>query len=167
MLLDWARQPEAGLVAANRQDSLLEALSGARDLAPLVSLSGIADFLSGWAERGAENANDAPRRALSRLGLPPDRNLFSSGRSLAERLTSNFALTRLLTNMAGSRLEAIKRRIKKDKEPQRRQELLTILERVDVLRRRGDPASYEALEFEDAQKLINPPRGGAMVEFGG
>ncbi|MET2833050.1 hypothetical protein [Mesorhizobium shangrilense] len=158
ILIDWARTSDAGLIATSRQRDLLDALLEARELAPLVSLSGIADFLSAWKEARADNELDAPRRALPRLGLLPDRNLLSADRSVSERMYSNFALTRTLSSMAGSRLDAIRRRARKDADTARRDEVLIILARVDALRRTGDSASYGALEFEDAQKLVKPAK---------
>ncbi len=158
VLLDWARTPEAGLITTSRQKDLLDALRDARELSPLVSLSGVADFLSGWKAAQPDNELDAPRRALPRLGLLPDRNLLSADRSLAERLSSNFTLTRTLASMAGTRLEAIRRRARKDVDTVRRDEILSILDRADTFRRIGDPASYGALEFEDAQRLMKLPK---------
>ncbi len=162
-LLEWARGADAGLVATNRQRDLLDALRLTRDLAPLVSLSGVADFLSAWKAARPENELDAPRRALTRLGLLPDRNLLNADRSVADRLASNFALTRTLSSMAGSRLDAIRRRAKKDPDSARRDDVLDILQRVETLRRVGDPAAYGALEFEDAQRLVKPPKPEATT----
>lgn len=154
-LLSWAQAPEAKLAATQRQKDLLEALSQSRDLEPLVSLSGIAAFLSAWSE--GEDELDAPRRALPRLGLLPDRNLFTLKRSLAERLTSNFALARRLTSMPGSQLDAIRRRSRKDANATRRAGKLDLLSRVDVLRRVGDANAFGAIEYEDAMDLVRPP----------
>ena len=157
-LLEWARSAEADLVATSRQRDLLDALRLTRDLAPLVSLSGIAQFLSTWKLARPDNELDAPRRALTSLGLLPDRNLLNADRSVADRLASNFALTRTLSSMAGSRLDAIRRRAKKDSDAARRDDVLDILLRVETLRRVGDSAAYGALEFEDAQRLVKPPK---------
>ena len=158
MLLDWAQGASAGLVSTSRQQSLLDALAHTSELAPLISLSGVAAFLAAWKEARPGNELDAPRRALPRLGLLPDRNLLGADRSVTERLASNFALTRTLSSMAGSRLEAIRRRTKKDVDDARRTEVLDILHRVETLRRVGDAAAYGALEFEDAQRLVKPPK---------
>jgi len=154
-LLAWAQTSEAKLAATQRQKDLLEALSQSRDLEPLVSLSGVAAFLSAWSE--VEDPLDAPRRALPRLGLLPDRNLFTLKRSLAERLSSNFAVVRALTSMPGSRLDAIRRRVRKDTNAARSIAKLDLLTRVDQLRRVGDAEAFGALEYEEAMELMRPP----------
>lgn len=158
VLLNWALSPTAELVATARQRDLLEALAETRELAPLASLSSVAAFLAAWRAARQEDELDAPRRSLPRLGLLPDRNLLSVDRSVADRMVSNFSLTRTLTSMPGSRLDALRRRVRKDNDASRRDQMMSIIQRVEVLRRVGDLDAYGALEFEDAQRLVKPSK---------
>ena len=103
-LLQWARKAQAGLVSTPPQETLLQVLAENSGLSPLVSLSGIAGFLATWEEARTDNELDAPRRALPRLGILPDRNLLSVPNGIADRLLKNFNLTQEIAKMTGSRL---------------------------------------------------------------
>jgi len=83
VLLDWARTPEAGLIAPHVKGSL-GCARGARELSPLVSLSGVADFLSAWKAAQPDNRARRPKARAPAVGLLPDRNLLSADRSLAD-----------------------------------------------------------------------------------
>ena len=91
-LLRWARTEEAGLASTLPQRTLLQVLEEKSELSPLVSLSGVAAFLATWQEARSDDELGAPRRALPRLGVLPDRNLLSQSDNVAERLLRNFKL---------------------------------------------------------------------------
>ena len=122
-------------------------------LAPIISLSGVATFLSDWKQMQATNELDAPRRALASLGLLPDRNLFKAD-PIADRLLQNFELANLLKSMAGTELAAKKRCVKQDTDTKRRKKNMDILNRVNMLRRVGDSNSYKLLDFEEVSQLF-------------
>ena len=100
-LLQWARTPLAQLVFTAPQATLLQVLVDDSDLSPLVSLSGVADFLATWRESRTDDELGAPRRALPQLGILPDRNLLSASNDIADRLLKNFNLTREIARMPG------------------------------------------------------------------
>ena len=156
-LLDWAQTDQAELASTPAQQQLLEALAESRALSPLVSLNGIAEFLATWNAALAEDELDAPRRALPRLGVLPDRHLFAAADEIAQRLSQNFRLTQNLAKMSGQGLEAIRRRIRRSPSPHRARRL-QILERVEAMRRTGGFDTYSALDYEDARQILSPPK---------
>ena len=156
-LLEWAQTEGAGLASTPVQRRLLKELAKARDLSPLVSLNGVAEFLATWNEAQAEDDLGAPRRALPRLGVLPDRNLFAAADKISERLSRNFRLTQNLAKMTGQRLETIRRRVRRS-QPQHRERRLQVLERVEAMRRTGGFGAFSALDYEDAQELLSPPK---------
>ena len=156
-LLAWALTEPAGLVSTAPQRRLLEALAGTPALSPLVSLNGVAEFLATWNQARAADASDAPRRALPRLGVLPDRNLFAAADQIPERLSQNFRLAQNLAKMTGQALETIRRRIRRSR-PRHRDRHLAILEKVEAMRRTGGFDAFSALDFEDAREILSPPR---------
>ena len=132
-------------------------LLGVLALSPLVSLNGVAEFLATWNTAQPEDALDAPRRALPRLGVLPDRNLFVAADKIAERLSQNFRLTQNLAKMSGQRLDAVRRRIRRSGSRHRARRL-QILEMVEVMRRTGGFDTYSALDYEDAREILSPPK---------
>ena len=156
-LLDWAQTDQAELASTPAQQRLLEALAEGRTLSPLVSLNGVAEFLATWNAAQAEDEFDAPRRALPRLGVLPDRNLFAAAAEIAQRLSQNFRLTQNLAKMSGQGLEAIRRRIRRSRSPHRARRL-QILERVEAMRRTGGFDTYSVLDYEDAREILSPPK---------
>ena len=156
-LLDWAQTDQAGLASTPAQQRLLKALAESRALSPLVSLNGIAEFLATWNAALAEDELDAPRRALPRLGVLPDRHLFAAADEIAKRLSQNFRLTQNLAKMSGQGIEAIRRRIRKSPS-QHRARRLQILERVEAMRRTGGFDTYSVLDYEDARQILSPPK---------
>ena len=154
-LLEWAQSPHASLVTTPAQKKLLVELAGEHSLSPLVSLNGVAEFLSAWKSAQTEDDLDAPRGALPRLGVLPDRQLLSAADSVAKRLLLNFSVTQELARMSGNRLEQIRSRIKRGN-PEHRTKRLAILEKVEELRRTGAIAAYSALDFEDVLEVLKP-----------
>ena len=154
-LLQWARTPQAQLVATPPQAALLQVLAESSDLSPLVSLSGVADFLATWLELRADDELGAPRRALPRLGILPDRNLLSASNDIVDRLLKNFSLTREIARMAGSRLDGIRRRVNR-RGPDDRLRGLDVLERAEKIRRVGDFDAYGDLDYEEAIEVFKP-----------
>ena len=155
MLLRWAQNPEAQLGATSPQRTLLQVLADDRRLSPLVSLSGVAEFLATWQEAKADDDLDAPRIALPRLGVLPDRNLLSASNEIAARLMSNFKLTQEVVKMNGSRIEDYRQRVKRG----RRQDQLRgldVLKRAERIRRFRDFDAYSQLDFEDARAIFQP-----------
>ena len=154
-LLRWARTVQPQLASTPPQRNLLEVLAEDSDLSPLVSLTGVAEFLATWEETRADNELDAPRRALPRLGILPDRNLLSASNSISDRLLKNFTLTREIARMAGSRLQQIRWRVSRRKSKERRKGL-DVLKRAEKIRRIGDFAAYSSLDYEDARAVFKP-----------
>ena len=156
-LLVWARSPAADLASTPPQDALLQALADDPSLSHLISLNGVAEFLATWQDARSENASDAPRRALPRLGLLPDRSLFDEANAIAKRLTRNFDLTQKIAKMPGSRLDVIRSRIKRN-DADRCKRDLTTLERAENLRRHGDFDAYAALDLTEAIEVFQPSK---------
>ena len=154
-LLLWARKPHAELASTPPQECLLQVLAENSDLSPLVSLIGVAEFLATW--EGARTANelDAPRRALPRLGILPDRNLLGASSDIADRLLKNFNLTQEIAKMTGGRLEEVRRRVKRWS-PKHRSRGLRVLERAERIRRIGNFTSYSDLDYEEAREVFKP-----------
>ena len=162
-LLEWAQTAQAALASTPAQRRLLAALAEGRALSPLVSLNGVAAFLETWEASRAADALGAPRSALPRLGLLPDRKLFGATDTIVDRLAKNFRLTQNLATMSGQRLEAIRRRVKRSRSP-RRARRLEIIEQVEVMRRTGGFETYSALDFEDAQEIVSPPKDDLALD---
>ena len=155
-LLRWACEAEAELTSTVPQRALLSALADNANLAPLVSLSGVTAFLATWAEGRVEDELGAPRRALPRLGMLPDRNVLVAPEAIAERLLRNFSLTQEITRMTGSRLEDVQRKVRRAT-PEHRARGLAVIERAERIRRNGDFGSLSALEYEDARAVFKEP----------
>ena len=156
-LLEWAQTDQAVLASNTAQKRLLAALAEGRALSPLVSLNGVAEFLATWNAARAKDELDAPRGALPRLGILPDRNLFGSADEIPLRLSQNFRLTQSLARMSGQQFEGIRNRIRRSKSAERARRL-EILERVEEMRRTGGFATYSALDYEDAREIFKPPK---------
>ena len=154
-LLRWARTEEAGLASTLPQRTLLQVLAENSNLSVLVSLSGVAAFLATWQEGRGDDELDAPRRALPRLGILPDRNLLSQSNDIAERLLRNFKLTQDIARMPGRRLDDVRRRVKRGSQD-RRARGLDVLQRAERIRRMGDYEAYSTLDFEEACEVFRP-----------
>ena len=154
-LLQWARRPQAQLVATAPQAALLQALAEDAALSPLVSLSGVADFLATWRELRTEDELGAPRRALPRLGVLPDRDLLNASNDIADRLLKNFSLAREIARMPGSRLDGIRRRVNRGS-PDDRRNGERVLEHAETIRRVGDFDAYSDLDYEEAVSVFKP-----------
>lgn len=155
-LLRWAREPEAKLTATVPQQALLTALAESQSLSPLVSLSGVANFLATWEEGRQEDELSAPRHALPHLGMLPDRNVLSAPNAIVERLLRNFSLTQEIARMTGSRLEEVRRKVKRAS-AEHRIFGIDVLDRVEKIRRIGDFQSLSALEYVDARTVFKEP----------
>lgn len=154
-LLHWARKPNAELVSTPPQDALLKALANEATLSSLVSLNGIAEFLASWKDARADDEYDAPRGALPRLGLLPDRKLFEAPNAIARRLIRNFELTQQIAKMPGSRFDEIRRRASRLRGAARGTHL-DILDRADDLRRLRNFEAYAALDLTEAINVFQP-----------
>ena len=154
-LLRWAGTERAALASTPPQRTLLQVLEESRDLGPLVSLSGVAEFLATWQEVRSGDDLGAPRRALPRIGILPDRNLLSESNKIADRLRENFKLTRDVARMTGGRLDDVRRRVKRGS-PDRRVRELDVLERAERIRRGGDFDAYSSLDYEEAREVFRP-----------
>lgn len=155
-LIRWACKPEAGLTSTVPQRALLLALADNENLGALVSLNGVTRFLATWEEGRLEDELGAPRRALAHLGMLPDRNVLVAPDAIANRLLSNFDLTREISRMTGSRLDEVRRRVMRGA-AEHRSHRLKVLERVENIRRIGDFDSLSALEYEDARTVFKGP----------
>ena len=164
-LLRWAQQPQAELASTAPQRKLLEVLAEERDLSPLVSLSDVAAFLATWHEHRDDDELGAPRRALPRLGLLPDRDLLSASHDIAGRLLKNFKLTQEIAKMAGHRFEEVRRRVKR-RSPDDQTIGLSVLERSERIRRFADFDAYSDLDFEEARETFEPTSRSARRPTG-
>ena len=154
-LLRWARTEQAALVSTPPQRNLLRVLEESRDLGPLVSLSGVAEFLAEWQEARGGDDLGAPRRALPRLGILPDRDLLGDSQEIAGRLLANFKLTQDIARMTGGRLDDVRRRVKRGS-PEQRTRGLDVLERADGIRRGGGFDAYSSLDYQEACDVFRP-----------
>ena len=154
-LLLWARTAQAQLASTPAQRELLEVLAKDPDLSPLVSLTGVAKFLATWEEIRTDHELDAPRQALPRLGILPDRNLLGASNDIADRLLKNFILTRAIARMPGSRLQEIRRRVNR-RGPDERRMGLDVLKRAEKIRRVGNFAAYSCLDYDEARAVFKP-----------
>ena len=155
-LLRWACEPDAGLTATVPQRALLSTLAENRNLSPLISLNGVANFLATWEDTRPDDELGAPRRALPHLGMLPDRNVLAAPNAIDKRLLSNFGLTQEIARMTGSRLEEVRRKVKRAV-PTQRNRGLDVLVRAERIRRIGDFESLSALEYEDARAVFKKP----------
>ena len=155
-LLEWAQTEPAALASTPAQKRLLAELAEGRALSPLVSLNGVAAFLATWKAAQEADALDAPRCALPRLGVLPDRKLFGATDAIADRLAKNFRVRQKLATMSGQRLEAIRKRVRRNKSA-RRDRQLEILKKVEEMRRTGGFDTFSALDYEDALEIVTPP----------
>ena len=160
VLLKWASKLSSGIASTPRQVDLLKTLSETTGLEPLVSLRGVAQFLSSWTENKTTDDLSAPRKALPQLGILPDRNLLDATIPISDRLLTNFQLTRELMRMPGSRFEQTRSRITSDKNSQRRNRNLEVLRKISELRRTGRVEFYHALEFEQVRDVLQKPTNG-------
>ena len=154
-LLRWARTEQAALASTPPQRTLLQVLEESPDLGPLVSLSGVAEFLAAWRDARGEDDLGAPRRALPRLGILPDRYLLGDSKEIAGRLLANFKLTQDIARMTGSRLDDVRKRVKRGS-PEQRSRGLDVLERADRIRRNGDFDAYSRLDYQEACEVFRP-----------
>ena len=162
-LLEWAQTDPSALATTPAQKRLLAVLAEVRDLSPLVSLNGVAEFLATWKANQAADALGAPRSALPRLGVLPDRKLFGARDAIAERLAKNFRVTQNLAKMSGQRLEAIRKRVLRSNSP-RRGRRLKILGKVEEMRRAGGFTTFRALDYEEALEITTPPKDDPAPE---
>ena len=154
LLLWTAQSGQAELAATPPQERLLRVLAENSDLSPLVSLSGVAEFLASWKEARADDQFDAPRRALPRLGILPDRNLLSVSNDIADRLLKNFKLKEKITKMTGSGLEVVRRRVAKRPAAADRQHGFDVIDRAEKIRRIGSFDTYNRLDYEEAHDVF-------------
>ena len=154
-LLLWAGNEQAGLASTVPQRTLLQVLAKNPELSPLVSLSGVAEFLGTWHQARTEDELGAPMRALPRLGLLPDLNLLNAPNAIANRLLQNFTLTQEIAKMTGGRFDDVRRRVKKRSAEDRRRGL-DVLERAEEIRRISSFDAYSSLDYEEARAVFNP-----------
>ena len=155
-LLRWACEPDADLTSTVPQRGLLAALAENANLRPLVSLSGVTDFLATWEEGRLEDELGAPRRALPHLGMLPDKNVLVAPDAIAERLLRNFNLTQEIARMTGSQLEEVRRKVRQGA-GEHRSRGFKVLECAEKIRRIGDFDSLSALEYDDAWAVFKGP----------
>ena len=156
-LLRWASEAEAQLAATTPQRALLTALVEIEQLRPLVSLNGVTAFLATWEDFRTEDELGAPRRALPRLGVLPDRNLLQDPNDIASRLMKNFDLTREIARMTGSKLNQVRNKVHKQRTTKQRERNLSVMKRAENIRRVGDFDSLSALDYEDARRVFKDP----------
>ena len=155
-VLEWAKS-NATLASTGAQRNFLQMLANSPQLECLRSLEMVADFLATWSHHSQTDANDAPRKALSELGLLADPSLFADPNALEVRLTKNLELSAQLMDAPPTMLRQRRTQIEKYRNATTRAELLDILDRVEALRLNPSSARFASLTLDEAQKVFRPP----------
>ncbi len=154
-LLIWASESE--LFAKNPpQKQLLLELANNERLSPICSLEGVTRFLTAWEKGTKEDELDAPRLALTELGILYDPQLFVDGQ-IAHRLIRNIDVREQIREMPGSKLRDRRRRIDRYPSQTQRSELLLLLDKLEAFRLGDTNDSSQLITFDEVQKLIALP----------
>jgi hypothetical protein len=147
-LLEWAKtQPEfTGTPAHTR---LIEALHAHFDAEDLFSFEQVRAFLQVWS---TDKTSNAPRRAISSLGLFADPNLFSDAGQIGQRLSINFEVMAQLRDRTPGQMEAIRKRLQRGNKAK----LLKIFDKLQSLRRSPNPAALAEMGLDDALLVLRP-----------
>jgi len=155
-VLEWASNSDEFISTAVQHD-LLHDLAQSTELGELRSLETVADFLSSWSKYRQESTTDAPRQAISNLGLLSDPALFSNPKEIEQRLVKNMRLVREILDTSSFHLRKLRAKIEKYNNEHTRTDFLSILDRVDTLRLEPTPENRASLTFEEAKRIFKPP----------
>jgi hypothetical protein len=147
-LLDWARTRRefTGTPAHVRLLDALRILFGTEDL---FSFEQVRAFLEAWSH---DKTGNAPRRAISSLGLFSDPNLFSDAGQIGQRLSENIGVITQLRDRTPGQMEAIRKRLQKG----RKTKLLKLYDKLQSLRRNPDAAALAEVALDDALLVLRP-----------
>jgi Holliday junction resolvasome RuvABC ATP-dependent DNA helicase subunit len=162
-LLLWAAEQQAFTGDIRAQRTLLARMAESPQLESLRPLEAVADFLAGWAAHRAKHPNDAPRLALTELGLLADPQLLRNSDELELRLSRNAEVTQLLLNAPPFQFTRIRERLAKYHSVTKRESLLAILEKVEALRRAPTRSQRGALSLDEAEMLLRLPKDDDLV----
>jgi Holliday junction resolvasome RuvABC ATP-dependent DNA helicase subunit len=157
-LLKWAADEEMFTGGIGAQRTLLTRLADSPQVASLRSLEAAADFLAAWLALRAERPNDAPRLALTELGLLADPQLFRNLDELELRLVRNGEITQLLLNAPPYQFAKMRERMTKYRSATKRDSLVAILDKVEALRRSSTNEQRGVLSLDEAEMLLRPPK---------
>lgn len=147
-LLEWAKtQPEFTVTPAHTR--LIEALRVLFEAEDLFSFEQVRSFLQVWS---ADKTNNAPRRAISSLGLFADPNLFSDAGQIGQRLLLNHDVIAQLRDRTPGQMEAIRKRLLRGGKAK----LLKIFDRLQSLRRSPNPQRLADLGLDEAILVLRP-----------
>ena len=160
-LLSWAKNA-AGFIATPQHRSLLSTLHQAPALASLRSLEGVSAFLADWSA-APDGAIDAPRDALTALGLLADPQLFEAddlrrcgagAGLLAMRLEHNIKVGERITILSPGEIRQRRQRVTRYRNATTADLMTSALDRLEA-NRRGQPDS--GLTLDDADRLVTLP----------
>lgn len=147
-LMDWAKsQPEFNRTPAHTK--LIDALKSLLESDAQCSFEQIRSFLEKWSQ---DKTVDGPRRALPALSLFPDPNLFSDAGAMAQRLNNNFQLVGLLRDRTPGQMEAIRKRIEKN----RQTKLLKSFQKIQAIRKNPTLEALGAIPLDEATDVLRP-----------
>jgi hypothetical protein len=147
-LLEWAktRREFTGTPAHIR---LIDALRAEFEAEDPFSFEQVRAFLQVWSNDGTSNA---PRRAISSLGLFADPNLFSDAGHIGQRLSINSEVIAQLRDRTPGQMEAIRKRLQHGGKTK----LLKIYDRLQSLRRNPAAEALSEMGLDDALLVLRP-----------
>jgi hypothetical protein len=123
-----------------------------------IYLQKIAARAKGGEPKRTEHPNDAPRLALTELGLLADPQLFRNLDELDLRLVRNGEVTQLLLNAPPYQFAKIRERVSKYRSAAKCDSILAILDKVEALRRSPTNVQRGTLSLDEAEMLLRPSR---------
>jgi Holliday junction resolvasome RuvABC ATP-dependent DNA helicase subunit len=154
-LLKWAAsQKDFTSTAAHVR--LIEDLQRITEEGDAFSFEQIRAFLEAWSE---QSGADAPRKAVTALGLLPDPNLFTAS-SLRDRLELNMAFMAKLRDQPASQMEVLRKRTAKamgtDANKSEYRRSLKVLDKLQEIRRDPSPTNLYGLTLDEARAVFDP-----------
>lgn len=158
-VLEWVQEsPDCKFfVKTGAHKKLLTILQKSESLKDLRSLELVCNFLAQWSIFSEEHPNDAPRMALSELGLVADPDLLSNPNTIEEKLERNFIQSQKIIGESQSALRSRRKRFNAYKDEERKEELLNILTRIENLRLHPSSEARRSLTIKEVSKIFNPP----------
>lgn len=147
-LLEWAKgQPEFSRTPAHTR--LVETLRGLFENEDRCSFEQVRAFLGAWS---GDPSTNAPRQAISSLGLLADPNLFSDAGQIGQRLLTNFDVMAQLRDRTPGQMEAIRKQLQRG----RKLKLLKLYDKLQALRQTPDPSLLSEVGLDDALLILRP-----------
>nr|WP_321352630.1 AAA family ATPase [uncultured Methanoregula sp.] len=158
-VLEWVQESQdcKYFVKTGAHKKLLKILQTSERLQDLRSLEMVCNFLAQWSILSAEHQNDAPRMALSELGLVADPDLLSDLNAIEERLDRNYLQSKKIIEESQSTLRSRRKRFNSYKDEERKEELLNILTRIENLRLHPSSEARRNLTIKEVSKIFHPP----------